>query len=463
MTLLEIYKEKNKDSDWFKDYAHCANERYGRVYKFKSTNFRYLKSFYNGVYEFNKCNGLSRKEWEVNEKYNQQQAKIYTVPMRQSKLFRKKTESIYEITAKGNVLLNISNSHFSDFEKKIISYLTILDGYFDLCPNYILKRSDFLLNILHKLGFKDKEIEEECLNILKLCKGKNDIFNYKMFWMFSFYNDFEFLNLIRNEFNYEGLSEIIDYVKTNLANGKYSDAISSKYRNGGNYDYNMFMEDVEIFYLSIKLSSLISENLDYITTYQNLLKIITNYNKNINTEKLLDFIIKNKDVYEQIYLFLIGNVEEDILKDYFPKQKKTVKEIQKANKIDGTTTKTKRELEAVSAVLKNMAKKRCQYKCELDGLNIDDCRYFTDKVSNNKYLEVHHFIPREFSNEFVSSIEVIENYVCLCPHCHMLLHHAVDSEKDAAIKKIYDSRINLLKAVGLDVNLKTIKRFYNFD
>lgn len=84
-------------------------------------------------------------------------------------------------------------------------------------------------------------------------------------------------------------------------------------------------------------------------------------------------------------------------------------------------------------------------------------------MKNKKYLEVHHFIPREFSNEFVNSIEVIENYVCLCPHCHRLLHHAIDSEKSAAIKKLYDDRIEALKSKGLEINLKTIKRFYNFD
>ena len=464
MELLDIYIEKNKDSEWFKDYAYCAENRYGRIFKFKSTNFRYLKSFFNGVYEFNKCNGLSREEWEVNARYNQIQAKIYTVPMRQSKLFRKKTDSIYEITAKGQAILDICNNNsYNDYEKKIISYFTILDGYFDLCPNYVIKRTDFILDILYKIGFTDNEIEEECLNILKNCKNKLNIFDYKLFWMFSFYHDIKFLNLIRNEFNYKGLSNIADYVRSNLTSGQYKDALSSKYRPQGNYDYNMFMEDVEIVYLTMKLETFIDESSDYIDIYQKILEVVNSYSQEVDFKKIIKFIVDNKDIYEQIYFCLIGKIEEDILKDYFPRQRKSVQEVENIGKIDNTTTKTKTELEAVSSVLKDMAKKRCNYRCELDGFDIESCRYFTDKFENRPYLEVHHFIPREFSNEFVNSIEVIENYVCLCPHCHRLLHHAVDAEKAAAIKRLYDNRIDLLKNKGLIVDLKTIKRYYNFD
>ena len=464
MKILDIYKEKNKDPDWFNDFAYCSETMHGKIFKFKSTNFRYLKSFFNGVYEFNKCNGLSREEWVVNASYNQTQAKIYTVPMRQSKLFRKKTDSIYEITAKGKAILDIcGDKGYNDSERKIISYFTILDGYFDLCPNYVLKRSSTILDILFNLGFSDKEIEKECLNILLNCKRKSEIFDYKLFWMFSFYNDFKFLDLIKNQFKYEGLSDLSDYVRSNLSSANYKDALSSKYRPGGNYDYGMFMEDVEIIYLTMNLNSFIDEGLDYIDIYQKLLDVVNNYNKGIDSKKIMEFIFRNKDIYEQIYFCLIGKTEEDILRDYFPRQKKTVQELERIGKIDNTTTKTKTELEAVSSVLKDMAKKRCGYKCELDGVDIESCRYFTDKAENKKYLEVHHFIPREFSNEFVNSIEVIENYVCLCPHCHRLLHHAIDSEKSAAIKKLYDDRIEALKTKGLEVDLKTIKRFYNFD
>lgn len=465
MSLLEIYIEKNKDNEWFKDYAFCAEKRFGKVYKFKNTNFRYLKSLFNGVYEFNKCNGLSREEWEINTKYNQEQAKIYTVFMRQSKLFRKKNESVYEITAKGQALLNIhDDSNYNDIDKKYISYFSILDSYFDLKPNYILKRSNEILSLLYDLGFNDYEIEEECLNILKNCKSKNEIFDYKLFWMFSFYNDKKFLDLIKNVFNYEGLDELAKYVKLNLdKRNNVKDAISSKYSSGGNYDYKMFIEDIEIFYLSTKLNELLKDELDYIALYQKMLEIVGGYNKQVDIDKIMNFIFDHKDIYEQIYLYLIGKIEEDVLKDYFPRQKNTIQEIIDFGKIDNTTTKTKTELEAVSSVLKDMAKKRCNYKCELDGFDIESCRYFTDKVEKKRYLEVHHLIPREFSNEFVNSIEVIENYVCLCPHCHRLLHHAVDAEKAPALKKLYDDRINALRSKGLNVDLKTMKRFYGFD
>lgn len=74
--------------------------------------------------------------------------------------------------------------------------------------------------------------------------------------------------------------------------------------------------------------------------------------------------------------------------------------------------------------------------------------------------QIHHFIPREFSNDFEKSIEVIENYVSLCQSCHKLIHLGVDRERKMAINQLFKKREAALKSKGLNITLDKIKEYY---
>ena len=91
------------------------------------------------------------------------------------------------------------------------------------------------------------------------------------------------------------------------------------------------------------------------------------------------------------------------------------------------------------------------------------CKYFTSKEENQNYLEIHHLVPREFSYEFDTSIEFVDNYIPLCPHCHRMLHLAVDRERKGCITYIYNQRKNRLKSCGLDIDLKELFEYYDID
>ena len=91
------------------------------------------------------------------------------------------------------------------------------------------------------------------------------------------------------------------------------------------------------------------------------------------------------------------------------------------------------------------------------------CKYFTAKENNHNYLEIHHLIPREFANDFDSPIEILDNYVALCPNCHRKIHLAVDKERLHMINTLYMDRKEKLLGHGLNIELKELYRYYKID
>lgn len=91
------------------------------------------------------------------------------------------------------------------------------------------------------------------------------------------------------------------------------------------------------------------------------------------------------------------------------------------------------------------------------------CTYFTSKETHQNYLEIHHLIPREFSNDFDTSIEILENYVVLCPKCHRKIHLAEDNERKHMINILFNNRVNLLNAKGITIELEQLYKYYNIE
>lgn len=78
-------------------------------------------------------------------------------------------------------------------------------------------------------------------------------------------------------------------------------------------------------------------------------------------------------------------------------------------------------------------------------------------------MELHHLIPKEFRNDFSYSIEVLANYVTLCPRCHRQIHLSVDRERKHLINALLEERKNRLNLVGLPVDLRQMYEYYKID
>ena len=94
-------------------------------------------------------------------------------------------------------------------------------------------------------------------------------------------------------------------------------------------------------------------------------------------------------------------------------------------------------------------------KCEIDKKHIT----FVRKNQNVPYMEAHHLVPLAYADLFRYSLDVEENIVSLCSTCHNQIHYGKDAE--LLIKKLYSSRKELLRKVGIILSEKELLKMYD--
>lgn len=95
-----------------------------------------------------------------------------------------------------------------------------------------------------------------------------------------------------------------------------------------------------------------------------------------------------------------------------------------------------------------------EYKCEIDNTHLT----FIRRNSNKPYTEPHHLVPMAYSDRFNVSLDVEENIVSLCSNCHNEIHYGRDADK--LIKQLYEERKELLKKVGIKIDLEELLEMY---
>ena len=97
------------------------------------------------------------------------------------------------------------------------------------------------------------------------------------------------------------------------------------------------------------------------------------------------------------------------------------------------------------------------YKCEIDEIHPT----FIRRKNGKPYTEPHHLIPMAFSDRFNVSLDVEENIVSLCSHCHNLLHYGKDAKE--LLDLLFDKRKNMLENVGISIDLEDLYEMYRID
>ena len=96
------------------------------------------------------------------------------------------------------------------------------------------------------------------------------------------------------------------------------------------------------------------------------------------------------------------------------------------------------------------------YTCEFNSSD----RTFLRK-NGKPYTEPHHLIPiskyRDFSP---NSVDVLENIVSLCSHCHNLLHYGQIDDKRNILEKLYKDRKEALDNIGLSISFEQLLSYY---
>lgn len=486
MRLVEVYKKICSDYEVIAQYSETGNNKYGKIFYFQNTNYRKFISFITNYHTFKEgADGVDRSSWEKNPKHGQEKLKQHVNNMIKSRLFSKNEQTYYS-TRKGEIIEKISDG-FSEEEQWIILYLLLIDGYFNDTPNYILKQTDETIsNFLVYINSVDK------INLLL----KNFIIDTKMLkleemlkedyiYLDTFHLPFKNIDFFANYYtasqeekielhdyiisNYLEQNELINKSKNidldvsssakNLLLNIREDCISKKYKTSGNFNKTMVRDNAILLYLSNFIN--FNKFLDF---REFIRKTVQKYSEveSIDSGKVLNFIFNEKEMFEMSYinLFCPNYFDEIQISD-------DISDISEEDFIEETQTKTVIEniktVNKISSILKRKALERVSYKCELEDYCNCSSHYFTNKITHQNYMEVHHLIPREFSNDFEHSIEQIENYISLCPRCHRFVHYAVDRERKNALHNLYNKRIGKLNMKGINVSESQLKKYYRIE
>ncbi|MCX6752645.1 MAG: hypothetical protein NTZ87_04090 [Candidatus Nomurabacteria bacterium] len=465
MSLLEIYKEKNKNIEWFKNHFSLGENASGKMFEYINTNFRNQKSFSEQFLTFLEIENKPRSEWPKNENHGQEKHKQHVINMLQSKLFKKDINGIYSRTAKGFLYGDFINLAMGEEEKWLINYLFLLNGYYSNRKNYIIHRvkEDLLRYLLTTDGITEALLTKEAKTLLELDRKSSLslVLRNHFFYIHSFYDDSDFLITYFRSSDSEK-EELAKYIEGNIEKENFECCISKKYQPGGNFNKSMLLDETKVFLLTLLFTK--SQGSPYQTFIENFSKNITNLDQKI----VRDYLYKNKNIFDPIFeeTLELEDIDIETVNDKLS-EKIQLSQIDTRDVteeyIDETSEIGKLQIKVIYNLRKKQAKVLSNYKCALEKVNNCSPIYFTAKVNNKNYLELHHFIPREFRNDFSYSIEVLANYITLCPRCHRQIHLALDRERKHLINSIYEERSHRLKLVGLELDREEIYKYYKID
>lgn len=97
------------------------------------------------------------------------------------------------------------------------------------------------------------------------------------------------------------------------------------------------------------------------------------------------------------------------------------------------------------------------FKCEVNNSH----HTFTSRKHGQQYVEAHHLVPMKYQYKFLeASLDTHANIVALCPNCHRLIHHAIDSEYESILRKLLDARLPRLEKCGINIDIEELQSMY---
>ena len=381
-----------------------------------------------------------------------------------SKLFRKDANEFYNRTAKGLLYTDFVNLEMLESDRWFINYLFLLNGYYLNRKNYIVFRvkEDLMGYFLSTDGI-DKDLLIKNAKSLLGATSFDLILRSPFFYFHSFYNDSDFLICYLRSTN-EEKEELVLYIEENLRTSNFQCCISKKYQPSGNFNKSMLFDETKVFLLTLLF--LESKRVESVDVYK---LFFESFDKNIsplNKKFILEYLYVNRSIFDPIFEDILEIEEAEIPEATFS-DASVISQLNDQDVpeeyIDETIEEGRQKIKAIFNLRKRQARLLSGYTCALEAIN--NCRpvYFTAKTSGKTYLELHHFIPREFRNDFPNSIEVLANYVTLCPRCHRQIHLAVDRERTPLINSLYNERNARLQVVGLELDIKEVYEYYKID
>jgi len=122
-----------------------------------------------------------------------------------------------------------------------------------------------------------------------------------------------------------------------------------------------------------------------------------------------------------------------------------------------TSPATNRNIPKRSSKIAARALKKANFVCE----NNQSDRVFLRKKGTHNYTEPHHLIPISKQVEFDdNSLDIEDNIISLCSHCHNLLHYGRIEDKKTILRKLFNERKNALRQCGIEIDFKNLLTYY---
>lgn len=193
----------------------------------------------------------------------------------------------------------------------------------------------------------------------------------------------------------------------------------------------------------IYLSILAEEHAKYILSELLLL------DQNSKSVQLIESILQDT-LYEELPEYNQSELEHinTLIKEKTVEDREIKWQGKKKEKEFSNPSSTKKKIPKRNAVIAANALKIANYLCEVN----KDHKVFLRKNEDVNYTEPHHLIPLSKHEDFDYNLDVEENIVSLCSHCHNLLHYGRLEDKIEILEKFYRDRKDALKNVGLKLD-----------
>ncbi|MGF3183824.1 HNH endonuclease [Facklamia sp. P12945] len=237
---------------------------------------------------------------------------------------------------------------------------------------------------------------------------------------------------------------ILNHTNTNLSSGKS--------RSYTNYLIRLGIISEKTF--NYKINSFFDLN-----TFHNISRLNTDFHESFRIYNLAENRYPNATLnsymhFFKFYYFLTESQEDSLiieLSNSFNTSDKKIPE----GKLEKKPKKYDSKTIPRNSYYAQKAKENAGWKCEVNK------KHKTFLTKNNKpYMEAHHLLPMFAELNYDYSIDFPENIVCLCPTCHMQLHHGRENDKKTIIKKLYNERKDFYKKRGIDLTLSELLEYY---
>lgn len=421
--LWNKMNEFSKDKDWRTAYYTSGQRGLTLYSKMFSTNVRGINALYKYIGEFSIDMKKPRTEWVKSgnkDEYNQSKSKQMVVPLLNSGLIYSNKEGLYSYTQKAKILKEVYEDEyfqFNDEEKNLLAAILVL--------NYRSVKYGSLREEFQQFNTRLQENGVTIEELKKLTeeagKGQKKMYESKLLLYMTFYRVYDhsdFLAFIVQTDDNE-VKEFFSKVRDAIEIKDETNLMAHKLKPSGVFSPSTFKE----MNLFTRLFILLDEA-EY--GYDNFTYKLSVFDSSIiSSEKLIKFLSmpEVKDV--------VAGVLEDL--EYETNIVYTPGEIVEGEEEDITMHSNVLRNERIFDSLKPRVLSTHDYKCVFEKIRGCDMSYFTSRKTGKNYLEVHHFIPRKYSNLIGCGVEFFENYIPLCPTCHRMIHLAQDNERRSLI------------------------------